>query len=232
MILDDDAAGAGWFVDAGFAGSAVAPEAIDLLTAIMHEQGHVLGLGESSDPGSLMFNELDVGERRHPMTGEAAGAEPGTLEEPHILSAAPRDPRLIDNLLSQQDGLSDAEARVIRGKGTERPFTGEYTDLEAEGTYVCRQCNAALYRSRDKFHSGCGWPSFDEEIEDAVGRRTDPDGRRTEIVCANCDGHLGHVFVGEGFTDKNTRHCVNSISMRFVAAGETLPAPITRGGKV
>jgi len=114
--------------------------------------------------------------------------------------------------------LSDKEAFVIRDKGTERAWTGKYTDFKEEGTYVCKQCGAALYRSADKFDSHCGWPSFDDEIDGAVKRVPDADGMRTEIICTNCNAHLGHVFLGEGFTDLDTRHCVNSISIDFVPA--------------
>jgi methionine-R-sulfoxide reductase len=112
--------------------------------------------------------------------------------------------------------LTKEEAKVILYKGTELPFTGLFNDNWKRGTYVCKRCGAKLYRSENKFEANCGWPSFDEEIQGAVKRSPDPDGVRTEISCANCGAHLGHVFTGEGFTEKNARHCVNSISMEFI----------------
>ncbi len=115
-----------------------------------------------------------------------------------------------------QNKLTKEEERVIVHKGTEPPFSGEYEDNFKPGTYVCRRCETPLYRSSDKFDARCGWPAFDDEIEGAVKRVPDPDGERIEIECATCGGHLGHVFLGEGFTQKNTRHCVNSVSLKFI----------------
>ena len=125
--------------------------------------------------------------------------------------------------VNEYNALDPRAAYVILKKGTEPPGPGGYTMTKEPGTYICRQCNAALYRSDSKFESHCGWPSFDDEIKGAVRRETDADGYRVEILCANCGGHLGHVFEGEGFTKKNTRHCVNSISMKFIAKGNELP---------
>ncbi len=121
--------------------------------------------------------------------------------------------------------LTPEEKRVIIDKGTEAPFSGDLLHEKREGTFVCRQCGSSLYYSSDKFNSNCGWPSFDDEIEGKILRVPDADGRRTEIICANCKGHLGHIFLGEGFTEKNTRHCVNAISMNFI------PGPVERNEK-
>lgn len=115
--------------------------------------------------------------------------------------------------------LSADEQFVIENKGTEPPFSGEYDDFYETGTYLCRRCDTELYRSTDKFNAHCGWPAFDGEVPGSVTRLPDPDGHRTEISCASCGGHLGHVFTGEGFTKTDTRHCVNSLSIRFVKSG-------------
>ncbi|MCL5432623.1 MAG: methionine-R-sulfoxide reductase [Patescibacteria group bacterium] len=111
--------------------------------------------------------------------------------------------------------LTPEEEKIMMDKQTEPPFSGEYDDFYKEGIYVCKRCNNPLYTSSAKFKSGCGWPSFDDEISGSVERLIDADGTRTEIICARCGGHLGHVFEGEGFTDKDTRHCVNSLSIKF-----------------
>jgi peptide methionine sulfoxide reductase msrA/msrB len=125
--------------------------------------------------------------------------------------------------------LTEEEKRIIENKGTEHPFSGKYHDHFQSGIYKCKRCGAALFKSEDKFQSGCGWPSFDDEIPGAVTRKPDPDGFRTEIICSNCAAHLGHVFTGEQYTAKNTRHCVNSISLVFEPAHSTQSAYVAGG---
>ena len=151
-------------------------------------------------------------------------------KEVEIMSSDESEP-LIDQAskqVSEYNSLDRNESYVILQKGTEPPGPGGFTMTKDAGTYICRQCNAALYESEAKFESHCGWPSFDDEIEGAVERKLDADGRRIEIICKNCGGHLGHVFEGEGFTVKNTRHCVNSISMKFIPEGKPLPPKLVK----
>ncbi len=188
---------------------------------------HTIGCGPSEQPAAEVVDGAEASEpeatparlAEQPRNPSSAGND--------MSAAKPPEPQPQDSVkLAEYNPLSEMEAYVILEKGTEPPGTGGYTLTKDPGTYVCRRCNAQLYRSEDKFESHCGWPSFDDEIQGAVNRRPDADGRRVEIVCSHCGGHLGHVFAGEGFTEKNTRHCVNSVSMKFIPRGEEIPPRI------
>jgi len=130
------------------------------------------------------------------------------------------------NSIVKFNELTEEEKEIIESKGTEAPFTGEYDDFYVPGTFICRKCNAPLFSSKAKFDAHCGWPAFDDNFPGAILRKRDFDGFRTEIQCANCHGHLGHVFEGEKLTDKDTRHCVNSLSIKFIPEGEKIPETI------
>lgn len=128
--------------------------------------------------------------------------------------------------------LTAQEVDIIKNKGTEIPFTGEYDNFYQEGTFICRQCNSPLFSSKSKFDAGCGWPSFDDNFPGAVLRIPDQHSNRIEIQCGHCRGHLGHVFEGEGFTKTDTRHCVNSLSIRFISGSQKLPPVLSENHKL
>ncbi len=180
-------------------------------------------------PGCQEPVESSKQEVSPPESDQLANSEPANSKQTASMPTNSEVGKFV--MADKYNELSDFEAQVLLNKATERAFTGKYDTKMDPGTYLCRQCNAPLYSSKDKFDGHCGWPSFDDEIEGAVKRVPDADGMRTEIVCANCDGHLGHVFIGEYKTDKNLRHCVNSMSLQFIAEGEDIPPTIVLSNK-
>lgn len=172
----------------------------------------------SAEPTAESTEETTAGDDEKTKQAKTSGNSKST--------DAANSTKKLEKKMPKFNELTPQESYVILKKGTERAFTGEYWQTKTPGTYICRRCNAPLYRSTDKFESDCGWPSFDDEIKGAVRREMDADGYRTEILCANCGGHLGHVFLGERMTKKNTRHCVNSLSMKLIAEGKEMPAVI------
>jgi methionine-R-sulfoxide reductase len=174
---------------------------------------------ESKSKGTGSNEESNVSSQTSDETKETAKVPPSAKR-----SSSSKGKKMKNE--PEYNPLNAEERWVILNKGTEYAFTGRYTDYFVDGTYLCKRCNNPLYESNHKFHSGCGWPAFDDEIKDAVKREVDADGHRIEIMCNNCGGHLGHVFNGEMLTAKNTRHCVNSISVRFVPRGKELPKVI------
>lgn len=182
----------------------------------------------SSDTSAVSTIDAGVKNASAEAISESAASQKGT-------DAAKPDESKQDVKYGKYNPLNQFESWVILQKGTEPAGPGGFTNTKKEGVYICRRCNAALYDSGDKFESHCGWPSFDDEIEGSVRRQRDADGVRVEITCSNCGAHLGHVFSGEQLTEKDTRHCVNSISMKFIPKGKEVPAkikPLALRGKV
>jgi peptide-methionine (R)-S-oxide reductase len=181
-----------------------------------------------TDKTESVGESLDISIAGDKLGEKAPGSPQKAASGDSVMADGTRKPSMQKGQLmsGKFNELDDFESHILLNKGTERAFTGKYWDTKTQGTYICRRCNAKLYRSDDKFESHCGWPSFDDEIDGAVTQVPDADGRRTEIICTNCGGHLGHVFLGERFTEKNTRHCVNSVSMKLIPEGEEIPEVI------